>query len=105
MTLTKAELEKAAEVQGCVGLFIGPDGRVVAEVTDFERSGYGGFKLHEAQRIRCMRALNREIMSRFASRVLLNAISDYHAENIVDRMIEDQGYRKHFILIGHAEDE
>lgn len=88
------------KVLGVVGLFIAPDGRVVAEVTDFELSGYGGFSLMEAQRIRCKRALNREVVERYAGDPLAKAISAYHAEGIIDEMVQKHGYRKHFIVIG-----
>lgn len=93
------------QISGVVAVFISPDGRVVAEVTDFERSGYGGFTLEEAQRIRCKRALNRAVVSRFASDPLANAISEYSAESIVSEMVDKGGYRKHFITIGHGQAE
>lgn len=87
---------------GVVGLFIAPDGHVVAEVTDFERAGYGGFSLEEAQKIRCRKALNREIISMFSSPALSDHVSEYYAEGIVREMIERGGYRKHFVTIGHG---
>jgi hypothetical protein len=90
-------------VLGVVAVFIAPDGHVVADYTDFERSGYGGFTLLEAQRIRCKRGLSRAVVERFAGVPLARAIDQYRADEIVDKMIQDQGYRKHFIIIGHEE--
>lgn len=49
---------------GVVALMIGADGHVWATATDFDRSGYGGFELHQAQRIRARGALRREFVRR-----------------------------------------
>lgn len=98
-----SEAKEDPNVVGVVGLFIAPNGHVVAEVTDFERAGYGGFTLEEAQRIRCKRALSREVVGRFAGEPLAKAIDQHRAEDITDNMVRDQGYRKHFISIGHKD--
>jgi hypothetical protein len=92
-----------AQVLGVVGVFIAPNGRVVADYADFEQSGYGGFTLLEAQRIRCRRGLAREVIERFAGEPLAKAVDQYRAEEIVGNMVEKQGYQKHFIVIGHEE--
>jgi hypothetical protein len=49
--------EKIKEPSGIIAIMTQPDGNVIASAVDFDLSGYGGFELWEAQRIRAERSV------------------------------------------------
>lgn len=93
-----------ADPLGYAVLLIDPDGHVIAETTDFERSGYGGFTLKQAQRIRCNDQLWRAALDRLCSPIISKAAGSYHGPAIIEEMVRKHGYRIHEIAIGHRDD-
>lgn len=72
----------------------------MATSTDFEKSGYGGFKLDEAQKIRCKEKLYREIVSVYSSPALAENIEHYTCQRIVDDLLK-KDFKIHYEYIGH----
>lgn len=85
---------------GVVALFIGKDGRVLANASDFNSGGYGGFSLQQAQEMRAKRALSREVLSALSSPLVCEAIEAYDAEKIMNAMCSRCGCRVEIIAVG-----
>ena len=95
------EPETVAESpRGCVMLCTDPQGNEIATITDFERSGYGGFTLKEAQRIRCKRQIARAVIDRYASPVIAENMAEYHRDSLLQSLLK-KGWRIHEIYIGY----
>lgn len=86
---------------GVVALMIGADGHVWATATDFDRSGYGGFELHQAQRIRARGALRREFVRRVCNTSIARALDDYTVDRMVEDVLRRGEHSEAFVLIGH----
>lgn len=86
---------------GVVALFIGKDGRVIASVSDFNTSGYGGFSLQQAQEMRVKRSLAHEVMEKLSSPLICEAIDTYDAEKLVNSMCSRCGCRVEIVAVGH----
>lgn len=90
--------------QGVVGVLTDDRGMVWASVSDFDRSGYGGFSLAESQRVRVKDALAREFVHKACADVVLKALETYDCRRIVDKLIASQGFKQHLVEVGHDED-
>jgi len=88
-------------LSGVVALFIGKDGRVIANVSDFNTSGYGGFSLQQAQEMRVKRSLAHEVFKSLSSPLIFDAIDTYDAQKIMDSMCSRCGCRVEIIAVGH----
>lgn len=88
-------------MKGCVAVFINPRGQVICSVNDFEESGFGGFTLEQAQKIRCKNRIAREVVSSYSSPDFADNVKSYTAERIVDDLLE-AGFKIHYEYIGHA---
>lgn len=86
---------------GCVGIYTDDEGRVVASVSDFDRSSYGGFTLYEGQKIRVQKHLAMAVINAYCSHVIARALDAYHCEEIVRRL---KG-KMTFIPVGHADEK
>ncbi|MDR3495345.1 MAG: hypothetical protein P4L82_12160 [Ancalomicrobiaceae bacterium] len=89
------------KANGVVALLTAPDGRVLATASNFDPSGYGGFKLHEAQKIRARDAMRREFFALFCHRDVAGAIESYHADTIIRSICDQKKYREQFVIVGH----
>lgn len=89
---------------GVVAVLIGPDGRVVVSVNDFHLSAPGGCSTWEGQKWRCRTRLANALIAESCNGDVAKAIENYDAEKIMNRMIDQQGYRLHYIDIGHGVD-
>lgn len=79
---------------GVVAIYTDKDGRVIASVSDFDRSGYGGCSLEEAQGIRAKRALSRAVANAYCSPVFADKLNWMDCEKV---MLDDgrQGHNDH----------
>ena len=91
----------ACEVLGIGAVLTNDDGRVVAHCFDFDKSGYGGFKLWEAQRIRVRDRIVRQYVNTFCYGDMASAIEDHQARQIVDNLRNKGKLRLTFVAIGH----
>jgi hypothetical protein len=71
---------------GVIAIVTNPHGDVIATAADFERSGYGGFKLWEAQKIRARDAVRRETIRRYSSPTLSDALDGYAIDVVCERL-------------------
>lgn len=90
---------------GVVALMIGADGHVWATAADFDRSGYGGFELHQAQRIRARGALRREFVRRVCNTSIAATFSTYTVDQMIEDIVRREEHREAFLLIGHPDAE
>lgn len=85
---------------GCVGIYTDEEGHVIVSVSDFDRSGYGGFSLYEGQRLRVQRALSAAVVGAYCSRVVTRSLDTYDCEQIVRKL---KG-KMTFIPVGHTQE-
>lgn len=91
--------------QGVTLVLIDTKGRVRAHASDFERSGYGGFSLLEAQKLRCRRALAREFVTGGCHPDIAGALDNYDAEKVVQALVNNKSWVTTEIIIGHQDEE
>lgn len=94
-------MSKTTEPRGCVGVYTDAEGRVIASVSDFDLSGYGGFSLYEGQKVRAQWRLAVAIVDAYCSNVITRALDTYDCEQIVRKL---KG-KMTFIPVGHADEE
>lgn len=86
---------------GCVGVYTDEAGHVIASVSDFNLSRYGGFTLYEGQKIRVQRLLAVAVIDAYCSSVITCAMDTYDCEQIV-RKLKGQ---MTFVPVGHANEK
>jgi hypothetical protein len=91
----------AAKVLGIGAVLTNDGGVVVAHAFDFERQGYGGFKLWEAQRLRVKRSVVRQFIEHYTYGDMPAAIDEYAGEQIVSNLRNKGKLRLTFFAIGH----
>lgn len=94
----------AREPKGIIAIVTDAQGEVIATAADFDRSGYGGFELWEAQRMRAERRAIFDTLNAYASPVLTGAIDAYRAEEIFRELRRKSGHRLTFRAIGWPDD-
>lgn len=72
--------------QGVVGIFVGPDGRCIASVSDFDHHGYGGYTQQEAQTHRVRDAIARAVADALASSEFTKHIDKMERDEADKRM-------------------
>ena len=82
-------------IEGVIAIVIDERGDVVGTGANFERSGYGGFELWEAQLRRAKNAARRNFAVRYMSTIVANVLDDHDIEGIVDSLIR----KAHFKLV------
>lgn len=90
--------------RGICGIVTTPDGVVVATHSDFERQGYGGFTLQEAQTFRVKNGLKRSFLRAFMFDNLIRKSSSYFCEQFWENARE-HGYRMETFPIGYDEEK
>lgn len=96
--------EKKIEPQGVIAIMTAPDGYVIATHADFDRSGYGGFKLWEAQKHRAGDMVKRKGVRAYCSDHLANALESYTIDRMAEDLIQRGKYRVTFRAIGYPDD-
>jgi hypothetical protein len=92
----------APVIQGIGAILTDGEGKVVAHAFDFERSGFGGFTLWEAQRIRVRGALARTFIAHWCFGDVASVIDQHESEKIVAELCRKKNYHLKFIDIGHG---
>lgn len=101
MTDEAAEVAKPRSPKGIGAIITDEHGNVIAHAFDFERAGYGGYKLWEAQRLRAKKFAINEYINGYCYGVLASGIDDYAREQIF-RNLRDKGKVKMTcVAIGH----
>lgn len=100
--LNDALCPTVAQVNGVVALFIDKEGRVLANASDFNTSGYGGFSLQQSQEIRVKSSLAHEVLEKLASPLICAAVDTYDAKKIMDSMCSSCGCRVELVAVGYG---
>ena len=93
-----------SDPKGVVGIYTDADGRVIASVSDFEDSGYGGFSLQEAQRFRCKTKLAHAVMQAYCSDRVLAVFDNYYCEQLLNKLVSNGG-RATYLPVGWEQTE
>lgn len=91
--------------KGVVAVFVGPDGREIASVCDFDQSGYGGYTMQEAQTHRIRDAVARAVAEQLCSSEFTKHIDGYQRQKVMQAMIDRGGYRLHIIPVGYGAEQ
>ena len=94
---------KVDEPKGVIAIWTDPEGRVIATESDFELSGYGGFKIWEAQRMRARNSVYREAVRAYCSPAVSKVLSSYLLEGIANEMMKS-GHRITLRAIGYDDE-
>ena len=86
--------------KGIVAVLVGPDGRELANASNFGGGGPAGISQRERQESRACRSLALAAMAALASNILSAAISNYMAEQILCEMCQ-KGCRILIVPIGY----
>ena len=86
-------------------MLIDPQGRVVADASDFNHGGSAGISQQEAQRYRAKKAVAVDYIEGSCNGYLSRVIRDGYpgAEGVMSKLVSDHGFRLH--LIAHGYDE
>lgn len=88
---------------GVVAVFMFPDGAELASVADFERSGYGGYTLLEAQTLRAKQAVKWKAVRALCHNDVPDSLDSYEVERIAESLIRKKGYRMTVFLVNQSE--
>ena len=91
--------------RGVVAVLVSPQGRVVAEATDFSLGGSAGVSQQEAQRYRVKKAVAHEYLRGMVNGDLFAVLAAEFPgpERIVQKLVADHGYRLHFTDVGYPD--
>ena len=95
--------KKPKEPCGVLAVMTRSDGHVIATASDFNRSGYGGFKLWEAQRMRAKEAVMRNTVRAYCSEPLVEALNSYLMDQIAEAM-QRKNHKITFHAVGYPDD-
>lgn len=93
----------AKEPCGVIAIFTSPEGDVIATAADFNRSGYGGFKLWEAQLQRARQAVKWKAVDAYCSSVVTESLSGYLREQVADALV-GKGHKISIRAVGYSDE-
>ena len=96
--------EKTIEPKGVIAIMTLPTGHVAATHADFERSGYGGFKLWEAQKHRAGDMVKRMAVRAYCSEMVTQHLESYTLDRIAEDLMQRGKWRVTYRAIGYDED-
>ena len=86
--------------KGCVITLVGPTGATFVGY-DFDSFRPGGFALKSTQQSRANDKLCREFMKQSCSVWLHNAFDVYDIAQVIDKLVQQHGWKKAVTFIGH----
>lgn len=92
------------EPQGVIAIMTLPTGHVAATHADFERQGYGGFKLWEAQKLRAGDAVKRKAVHAYCGEMVTQHLESYTIDKVVEDLMRRGKWRVTYRAIGYDED-
>ena len=95
-----SDTETKKNPKGVVAVLVGPDGRELANASNFGGGGPAGISQREAQESKARRSLALATMVSLASHIMSDAISSYMAEQILCEMCQ-KGCRILIVPIGY----
>jgi hypothetical protein len=91
------------EAKGVLALAHWPDGEVLATYSDFSFSGYGGYSLFEAQRMRARVFVMRAAIAALCHNDVAACMETYHVDALFSELVQKKGYAITIIPIGYDE--
>lgn len=98
-----SEEQKRPDPRGVVAIMTSPTGHVIATAADFDRSGYGGFKTWEAQRMRVRDQVKWATVRAYCGEAVVQAIDSYISTQIADALCRN-GHRITIRSVGYPDD-
>ena len=77
-------------VKGAMAIIHWPDGAVLAADVDFDRSGYGGMSLFNAQSYRVRAAVKREAIRKLCHADVVACLEQHHLESLFRAMVREK---------------
>lgn len=98
--------KKKPDPCGIIAIMTNSAGDVIATAADFERHGYGGFKLWEAQKHRAREQVKWATVRAYCSDVVVKAITSYISSQIADELCQKDrgGHKITYRAIGYPEE-
>ena len=96
--------EKTTEPQGVIAIMTLPTGHVAATHADFERQGYGGFKLWEAQKHRAGDAVKRKAVRAYCSEIVTAHLESYTIDQMASNLMQRGKWRITYRAIGYDDE-
>lgn len=93
------------KIQGVVAVLTDDKGRVAANAADFDRAGYGGCSMQEAQTIRVKTRLAIAFIRAYASDAITKVTDTYDAEQAVRKLCDQHGWKMTVIPIGYEDEQ
>jgi hypothetical protein len=94
--------KKETPAKGVVVVITWPTGEVAVNAADFDRSGYGGYTMQEAQSYRARNAAKRKLFQDLCHPDVPKAMTEYDVDRLWTAM-EKNGYKMTVIAVGHKE--
>ena len=94
-------MSEKPKIVGVGAVITDSQGVVQAHAFDFERQGYGGFRLWEAQRIRAKRSAIAKFMDSYIYGDLRGTIEEYDADRMASKLRNEKKLRITFVSVGH----
>lgn len=89
------------KLSGVVAIMTDDKGSVIATATDFDRSGYGGYSLAEAQEMRAKDAVGFATINALCSDVVVSVMDRYEVDKIMQALIRKKNWKR---TILHVDD-
>lgn len=96
--------EQITELKGVIAIMTLPTGHVAATHADFERSGYGGFKLWEAQKHRAGDTVKRQAVRAYCSELVTAHLESYTIDRMAEDLMQRGKWRITYRAVGYPED-
>lgn len=93
-----------ASPNGVVAVVTNSHGDVIATHADFDRSGYGGFKRWQAQKMRAGKFVAWATIKAYASPALTDALDSYDLERCFEALVRKGGHKRVYKSVGWPAD-
>ena len=97
-------MTEKTDPQGVIAIMTLPTGHVAATHADFERQGYGGFKLWEAQKHRAGDTVKRMAVRAYCSEMVTQHLESYTLDRVAEDLMQRGKWRITYRAIGYPDD-
>lgn len=96
--------DEQASPKGVIAIVTNAHGDVIATHADFDQSGYGGFKLWQAQKMRAGKFVAWATIKAYASPALTDSLDSYDLEMCFEALIGKGGHKRIYKSVGWPAD-
>lgn len=90
--------------KGVIAIVTNARGDVIAAHADFDQSGYGGFKLWQAQKMRAGKFAAWATIKAYASPALTESFDSYDLERCFEALVRKGGHKRVYKSVGWPAD-